>query len=68
METEAIEVNLWVLKCLDDAAPGKLFVLSGVAIVLESRENVFPLCGGEKRGGCGVIMDKEVSGDGVDDS
>ena len=68
METKAIEVNLWVFECLNDASPGKLFVSGSVVIFLESRENVFPLFGGEKRGSCGVIVDEEVSGSGADDS
>ena len=68
METKAIEVNLWVFECLNDALPGKLFVPGSIAIFFESRENVFPLFGGEKRGSCGVIVDEEVSGSGADDS
>lgn len=68
MEAKAIEVNLWVLECLNDASPGKIFVPSSVVIVLESRENVFPLSGSEERGSCGVIMDEEVSGNGADDT
>ena len=67
MEAEAIEVNFWVRKCLNDTLPGKLFVPSGVTIVLESCENVLSLSGGETRGSCGVIIDEEVSGDRVDD-
>ena len=68
METKAIEVNLWVFECLNDASPGKLFVPRSVVISLESRENVYPLSGGKKRGSCGVIIDEKVSGDRADDS
>lgn len=68
VETEAVEVNLWVLERLNDASPGKPLVPTSVVIALESRENVFLLSGSEERSGCGVIIDEEVSGNGADDS
>jgi len=68
MSAETVEVDLWILECLDDAVPGKPFVSSNVAIILESCENVFPLLGSEEIGSCGVIIDKEVCGNGDDDS
>ena len=68
VETKTVEVDLWVLECLSDTSPGKLFVSSSVAIILESCENVFPLLGSEKPGSCGVTMDEEVRSNGHDDS
>ena len=68
METETIKVDLWVLECLNDTIPGKFFVSSSVAIILEPCEYVFSLLGSEKLGSRGVIIDEEVSGNGEDDS
>jgi hypothetical protein len=68
MGTEAVEIDLWVLECLNNAAPGKLFVPSSVAVIPESRENAFPLFGSEKLGGRGVIVDEEISSNGNDNS
>ena len=67
MVTETVEVDLWVLECLNNTAPGKLFVSSSVAIILEPCQNVFSLFGSEKLGSCGVIIDEEVSANGEGD-
>ena len=67
MGTETVEVDLWVLECLDDTIPGKSFVLRSVAIILESCKNVFSLLGSEKVGSSRVIIDEEVCGNGEDD-
>jgi len=68
MGTEAEEVDLWVIECLDDTIPSKLFVPSSVAVFFESCENVFSLLVSEKLGGCGVVINEEVRSDGHDDS
>ena len=68
VETEPVEVNLWVLECLADSGPGELFVSSSIVILSESCENVFSLLGSEELCSCGVVMDKEVRSDGRDDS
>ena len=68
MSTETVEVDLRILECLDDTIPGEPFVSSSVGFILESCENVFPLLGSEKIVGCGVIIDKEVCGNGDDNS
>jgi len=68
VETETVEVDLRVLECLNDTIPGKPFVSGSVAIMFESCEDVFPLLGSEELGGCGVIIDEEVSGNGEGDS
>ena len=68
VETKPVEVDLWVLECLADPTPGKLLVPSGVAIILESRENVFPFPGSEELCSCGVVMDEEVRSNRRDDS
>jgi hypothetical protein len=67
VETETIEVDLWVLECLSDTIPGKPFVSSSVAVILEPCEDVFPFLRSEKLGRCGVIINEKVSGNGEGD-
>lgn len=68
METECEEPDLWVFECLKYTIPGKRFVLSSIAVVLESRSDVFLLLRSEEPGSRGVIVYEEVCQAGVEDS
>ena len=61
------KVDLRVFECLENPGPGKFLIAGGVAIIPESRENEFPLFGGEELGGRGVIVDEKVRRGGHDD-
>ena len=50
VDTEAVETDLWVLESLVDPSPSELLASSGIAIMSESCENIFPLPGSEKSG------------------
>ena len=67
MESKAVEPDLGILECLSDTSPGEFFFLRSVAILFESVNHVCFLLGGEEPGGCGVVIDEEVPGDGNDD-
>ena len=68
VETEAVEVDLWILERFKDTSPGELLVSGGITIMFEPCDNVFPLLGSEETGSRGVIIDEEVCGDGDGDS
>lgn len=66
VEAKAVEPDLRVLECLNYTVPSELFFSGGIAVSLESRDNVFPLLLGEELGSRGVTVDEEIRGDGDD--
>ena len=48
MQAKTVEPDFRVLECLNDAMPGKPFVLSGVAVFQELLGDIFLLLGSEK--------------------